>query len=119
MLRERRTARCFLSRCWAGQGSSKHLSTAARLRGWAFFALGLSALGCFKPDDGREPPLDRIYFPTGLALSPDGDRLYVANSDWDLQFNAGSVQAYDAARLRELLPRACNVDTDCAGPDEI
>jgi DNA-binding beta-propeller fold protein YncE len=81
--------------------------------------LGLSGLGCFKPDDGREPPLDRIYFPTGLALSPDGDRLYVANSDWDLQFNAGSVQVYDAARLRELLPRACNVDTDCSGPDEI
>jgi len=76
-------------------------------------------LGCFKPDDGREPPLDRIYFPTGLALSTDGDRLYVANSDWDLQFNAGSVQAYDASRLRELLPRACNVDSDCTGPDEI
>lgn len=82
-------------------------------------ALGLAALGlfaasgCFKPDDGREPPLDRIYFPVGLALSPDGDRLYVANSDWDLQFNAGSVQAYDAARLRELLPRHCNTDLDC------
>ncbi len=72
-----------------------------------------ASLSCYKPDDGREPPLDRIYFPTGLALSPDGDRLYVANSDWDLQFNAGSVQAYDAARLRELLPRACNGDADC------
>jgi DNA-binding beta-propeller fold protein YncE len=95
------------------------VSTAAPLRRWVLVALGLSALGCFKPDDGREPPLDRIYFPTGLALSPNGDRLYVANSDWDLQFNAGSVQVYDAARLRELLPRACNADADCTGPDEI
>lgn len=76
-------------------------------------ALILAALGCFKPDDGREPPVDRIYFPVGLALSSDGDRLYVANSDWDLQFNAGSVQAYDAARLREMLPRYCEADTDC------
>src|SRR3954470_20577720 len=81
-------------------------------------SLGLASASCFKPDDGREPPLDRIYFPTGLALSPDGDRLYVANGDWDLQFNAGSVQAYDAVQLRALLPRYCNSDADCAGPGE-
>jgi DNA-binding beta-propeller fold protein YncE len=72
--------------------------------------------GCFEPDDGREPPLDRIYFPTGIALSPDGNRLYLANSDWDLQFNAGSVQVYDAARLRALLPTSCESDADCTGP---
>lgn len=80
-------------------------------------ALGLSsvAAGCFEPDDGREPPLDRIYFPTGIALSTDGDRLYLANSDWDLQFNAGSVQVYDAARLRASLPQSCESDADCAG----
>lgn len=78
-----------------------------------FVLFGAASAGCFKPDDGREPPLDRIYFPVGIALSADGDRLYVANSDWDLQFNAGSVQAYDAARLRELLPRHCSEDADC------
>lgn len=78
----------------------------------------LGALGCFKPDDGREPPLDRIYFPTALALSPDGDRLYVVNSDWDLQFNAGSLQVYDTARVRELLPRHCASDADCNAPAE-
>ena len=61
------------------------------LRGLVWLA-GIGTAGCFKPDDGREPPLDRIYFPTGIALSPDGNRLYLANSDWDLQFNAGSVQ---------------------------
>jgi hypothetical protein len=76
------------------------------------------SIGCFKPDDGREPPLGRIYFPTGLALTEDGDRLYVANSDWDLQFNAGSVQVYDTGRLRELLPVYCNSDADCTGPGE-
>jgi hypothetical protein len=89
-----------------------------RLSTFACWLLGAGALGCFKPDDGREPPLARIYFPTGLALSPDGDRLYVASSDWDLQFNAGSVQVYDAARLRERLPRSCRTDADCAAPAE-
>jgi hypothetical protein len=87
------------------------------LRGLCWLA-GIGAAGCFKPDDGREPPLDRIYFPTGIALSPDGNRLYVANSDWDLQFNAGSVQVYDTERLRQLLPRYCESDTDCAGDTE-
>ena len=82
-----------------------------------FAALGWVAstlAGCFEPDDGREPPLDRIYFPTGLALSPDGNRLYIANSDWDLQFNAGSVQVYDAAALRARLPISCTSDADCS-----
>lgn len=87
------------------------------LRG-LFWLVGIGAAGCFKPDDGREPPLDRIYFPTGIALSPDGNRLYLANSDWDLQFNAGSVQVYDAERLRELLPRYCESDAECAGSNE-
>jgi DNA-binding beta-propeller fold protein YncE len=80
---------------------------------------GINAAACFEPDDGREPPLNRIYFPTGMALSPDGDRLYVANSDWDLQYNAGSVQVYDAARLRQSLPVYCESDAECGGPDQI
>src|SRR5262245_12033346 len=116
MSRQRQVERFFTTRCGASNASTSPVRVARRrlaLGCWGLAALALSALGCFKPDDGREPPLDRIYFPTGLALSPDGDRLYVANSDWDLQFNAGSVQAYDAARLREYLPRSCNSDSDC------
>jgi hypothetical protein len=77
-------------------------------------ALSCSALtGCFKLDDGREPPLDRIYFPTGLSVSPNGSRLYLVNSDWDLQFNAGTVQVFDLDRMRELLPRYCSADAEC------
>ena len=81
--------------------------------------VGAASAGCFKPDDGREPPVERIYFPVGLALSPDGDRLYVANSDWDLQFNAGSVQVYDATRLRQLLPQYCETDADCTASGRV
>lgn len=112
MSRGRRTKRFSFPRSIASSVSPFRASLCS-------VALSLAATGCFKPDDGREPPLDRIYFPTGLALSPDGDRLYVANGDWDLQFNAGSVQAYDAARLRALLPRYCASDADCAGPHEV
>ncbi|HEX2882108.1 MAG TPA: hypothetical protein VHO25_21460, partial [Polyangiaceae bacterium] len=81
----------------------------------AIFAAGLSLSGCFPPGDGREPPLDQVYFPVGLALSSGGDRLYVANSDFDLQYNAGTLMVLDAERIREMMPTECEVDSDCAG----
>lgn len=84
-----------------------------------FIALsGVAAAGCFPPDDGRTPPLDQLYFPVGLATNADASRLYVANSDFDLQFNAGTVQAYDLVKLRQAVPQGCMRDEDCVqGPD--
>jgi DNA-binding beta-propeller fold protein YncE len=103
----------------AGLRRADFRQPASALLASALLALAaVLSTGCFRPDDGREPPLDRIYFPTGLALSPDGNRLYVANSDWDLQFNAGSVQVYDAAALRARVPQSCETDADCAGPGQ-
>ena len=69
--------------------------------------------GCFSTDSGVEAPLERIYFPVGVALSDAGDRLFVAKSDFDLQFNSGTLQLYDAAALRALLPRYCDDDSAC------
>ncbi|HVW25965.1 MAG TPA: hypothetical protein VHC69_11395 [Polyangiaceae bacterium] len=39
--------------------------------------------------------------------------MYVANSDFDLQFNAGSVQVYDLEAIRNKVPVYCNDDTVC------
>jgi DNA-binding beta-propeller fold protein YncE len=78
------------------------------------FAAGLALSSCFPPGDGREPPVDQVYFPVGLALSSGGDRLYVVNSDFDLQYNAGTLMALDAERIRQLMPTECEVDADCA-----
>jgi len=83
--------------------------------------LALSALalaGCYDQGDGVEPPLTRIYFPTGLVMSPGGTRLYVVNSDFDLQYNSGSVQALDLERVRQVAPRYCLTDADCAAGSE-
>jgi hypothetical protein len=79
----------------------------------ALLALALS--GCFPPDDGTSPPSNRIYYPVGAALSVGGTRLYLANSNFDLQFNAGTLQALDAVAIRERLPRPCVSDADCPG----
>jgi len=79
---------------------------------------------CYSPGDGKAPPLEELYFPTGLALdglakSDDGKGgpkyLYVVNSDFDLQYRAASVISYDLDRLREVVPRNCNATADC-GP---
>jgi hypothetical protein len=69
--------------------------------------------GCFAPEEGVEPPLDRPYFPVNLTTDESAQHLFVANSNFDLQFNAGTVQSFDLDRLRRLVPRACESDGDC------
>ncbi len=75
------------------------------------------ATGCFPPDEGRSVPLDKIYFPVGIQVSPGKKWMYVVNSDFDLQFNAGTLQVYDLAELRSRIPRYCNRNDDCPGQE--
>lgn len=66
--------------------------------------LGVLALaflaGCFASGDGTEPPPDRFNFPVGLAVSPGGAVLFAANSNFDLQWSGGTVEAYDLVAVR-------------------
>lgn len=79
------------------------------------FALLLSstASGCYDQGDGVDPPLDELYFPTGLTLSAGATRLYAISSDFDLQYNGGAVHAIDLERVRTLIPTQCGSDADC------
>jgi len=58
------------------------------------------ALACYNAGDGTAPPPQQIYFPVGLVVSSGGSVLYVANSDFDLQWNGGTVQSYDLSQVR-------------------
>ncbi len=87
----------------------------------ALLCAALASSSCFPPGDGIEPPLDRIYFPAGLALNvpetngapaPNATNLFVANSNFDLQFNGGTLQSYDLGRLRA---RICPSNGNCTG----
>jgi hypothetical protein len=77
-------------------------------------ALG-SASACYDTGDGTAPPLDSFYFPVGLQVSHGGSVLYTVNSDFDLQYNGGTVQSYDLRLIRRHVldiianPRAENV----------
>src|SRR5690606_32533316 len=77
----------------------------------------LLAASCFALGDGVEPPRDEIYYPVGVALGASGDRLYVASSDFDLQYNGGTVLVVDAVAVRKLLPTWCTSSDDCSGSD--
>ncbi|AKT39888.1 YncE family protein [Chondromyces crocatus] len=68
--------------------------------------VGTAAAGCFTVDAGNAPPRDSFYFPTGLAISPGGQALFVANSDFDLRYNGGTVQALALANEGGLRERA-------------
>lgn len=65
--------------------------------------LPLGATGCFFGAEGREPPRDRLYFPTGVVASPGATTLYVANSDFDLRYSGGSLMALDLGAMRETV----------------
>ena len=95
-------ARSSLPRSLAAESPS-----AARRGATATFALGACALGagCFLGDVALPPPADALYYPTALVRSPGGSTLYVANSDFDLQYDGGTVLALNLVNIRsKLLP---------------
>src|SRR5580693_228500 len=87
-------------------------------------AAALTQAGCFFTDEGLAPPTGQFYYPTGLAISPGRNVLYVANSDFDLQFNAGTVQVVDLPMVRGIVAQlrdglnglSCTADADCMNP---
>jgi hypothetical protein len=89
-----------------GRSRAKHRAFAlpALLASTASLAIGLVGVSvgtaCYSQGDGADPPLDQLYFPVGLQVSHGGSVLYVANSDFDLQYNGGTLQSYDLALVR-------------------
>ena len=69
--------------------------------------------GCFGPGEGVEVPQDQIYFPVGVALDARQEHLFVVNSDFDLQYNGGSLQSYSLAELERQVATPCSTDADC------
>src|SRR5882757_9511963 len=64
-------------------------------------AVATSAGACiYTSDAALLPPPTSFYFPTGLIVSPGATTLYVVNSDFDLQYNGGTIQALSLSQLR-------------------
>jgi len=74
---------------------------------WSFAAAAVLG-ACNLHNEGVSPPEAALSYPIAVALSrepsPQAPRfLYVANSNFDLRYNAGSVHTYDLNKLDELL----------------
>ncbi len=84
----------------------------------ATVTFGLGAPACYSAGDGTSPPGQQIYFPVGLVVSKGGSVLYIANSDFDLQWNGGTVQSYDLVQVRRDAVIAIKDPTLLASPRE-
>jgi DNA-binding beta-propeller fold protein YncE len=56
--------------------------------------------GCTASEAGVAPPIDQVFFPTGLAVDPAGDVLYVTNGNSDLRYSGGTLLALDLTKFR-------------------
>src|SRR5690349_5227030 len=65
----------------------------------AFFLL----VGCTASGSEVRPPSDRIFFPTGAAVSPNETHLFVANGNSDLTFDSGSISVFALADLDDVI----------------
>jgi len=92
----------------------------------------LASASCNLDNPGDPPPIADIYLPTGLMLSAQDAEsgsapryLYLVNSNFDLRYNRGSVQAYDLERLDEQVKACavpsiqCEIDTTNLLVDEV
>ncbi len=71
------------------------------MRVLGLLTVALALVGCFADAGaGTDPPPNRFNYPVGLAVSPNGNVLYAANSNFDLQWNGGTLQSYDLAAIR-------------------
>lgn len=72
----------------------------------------IALTSCISPGEGPSPQEDGFYYPTGLAISPGGHTLYVANSDFDLRYHSGTVVSLDLDRLRDNIPAVWDAPPD-------
>ncbi|MCB9591380.1 MAG: hypothetical protein H6719_01500 [Sandaracinaceae bacterium] len=73
----------------------------------------IGAAACNFSQAGLDPTPTTMNFPIAIELfqpdpaAADASHLFVVNSNFDLRFNTGSVQAIDLARVNDLLASEC------------
>lgn len=79
------------------------------------------ASGCTASAEEVRPPVDELFFPTGLAIAPDESVLFLANANSELRYDSGSISVIDLALVDSVVddwivntavPPGCSVDAD-------
>src|SRR5690606_16193928 len=77
--------------------------------------------GCTASAEEVRPAPDELFFPTGLAVSPDDSLLFVANANSELRFDSGTVGVIDLEGVDAIaldwtvngtIPEGCSPDLD-------
>jgi DNA-binding beta-propeller fold protein YncE len=83
-------------------------------RPWAV-ALLAAAAACTASSEDVRPPENELFFPTGLAMSPDDSALFVLSANSDLRYDSGTVTAIDVAAVQNTIiaRRTGSLDPSC------
>jgi DNA-binding beta-propeller fold protein YncE len=81
----------------------------------------LPALGCTASSEEVRPPQNELFFPTGVAVSPDESHLFVTSANSEPRYDSGVLSAVDLAAVdaviegwlaRDEIPAGCERDLD-------
>ncbi|MEO8552454.1 MAG: YncE family protein [Kofleriaceae bacterium] len=61
------------------------------------------AAGCTASAEDVSPPDRTLFFPTGLAVSPDGNQLFVTNANSELRYDSGAVSVIDLEKVDQIV----------------
>ncbi|MBE7450353.1 MAG: hypothetical protein HS111_16075 [Kofleriaceae bacterium] len=104
---------------------SRRRSVRAGLASALCAVAGLGA--CTASSEEVRPPSDALYFPTGLAMSPDEGVLFVVSANSDLRYDSGTVLAVDLEEVDRVVTAfrqtgtpdpACQLDLESPGAIE-
>jgi YVTN family beta-propeller protein len=103
----------------AGRWSKLVAMVSSRPRVGALALVAAVAAGCTASSEEVRPPADQIFFPTGIALTPDASTLFVGSANSDLRFDSGTIVAFSVAQVAEVVrawradgtrPAGCAID---------
>ena len=89
----------MISIIWATAGALRGSNRPAMIsRACALLCVsGVALAACTASSEEVRPPEDALFFPTGIAISPDDQFLFVTSANSDLRYDSGTVLAIDVA----------------------
>jgi DNA-binding beta-propeller fold protein YncE len=65
--------------------------------------LASSLLACTAAESEVRPPQDELFFPTGVAVSPDESVLFALSANSELRWDSGTVTVFDLAAVDDVV----------------
>jgi len=73
--------------------------------------------GCTASAEDVRAPQGQLFFPTGLAATPDEQTLFIANANAELRYDSGSISVMDISTVEAVLGRWLACAPHCTQAD--